>query len=99
MKLQDWLTLKNLTVNRFARYQGLCKESIYKYIKGQVPRSEVARKIVKATAGEVSFEDLGLSAQAIAKIKLKQQKLRAKMDKEKAKRDAERLKKQMSVNG
>src|SRR5579872_1103763 len=93
MKLNDWLTANYLTVNRFAKNHNLCKESLYSYINGGVPRSNVALKIVKATGGRVALEDLVLSEKLIAKIKLKQQKLRLKMERDKARREeAKRLK-------
>jgi hypothetical protein len=40
--------------------------------------ANIAIKIVKATGGEVSLEDLGLDQRAIDKIRLKQQKVREK---------------------
>ena len=57
-----------------------------------VPRSSIALKIVKATAGQVALEDLGLSREAIEKIRLKQQKLRDKKRRQKA-RNLERAEK------
>lgn len=90
MKLEEWLTANNLTVNRFAKNHNLCKESLYSYVKGGVPRSNVAVKIVKATAGQVTLEDLGLSEKLITKIKAKQQRLREKMERDKAKRAAKK---------
>lgn len=90
MKLDEWLEANHLTVNRFAKNHNLCKESLYKYIKGGVPRSNVAVKIVKATGGRVTLEDLGLSEKLVSKIKIKQQRLKEKMEKEKAKRAAKR---------
>lgn len=93
MKLQEWLALKELSVNRFAKHHGLCKESLYTYLKGGVPRSPVALKIVKATGGTVTLEDLKLPEELIAKVRLKQQKLKEKMEKNKARRAAAKARK------
>lgn len=84
MKLKDWLESKCISVPKFCKYNDFCEESIYAYIKGSVPRSSIALKIVKATAGQVSLEDLGLDQESIEKVRLKQQKLRDKKDRQKA---------------
>jgi hypothetical protein len=84
MKLKDWLESKCISVPKFCKYNEFCEESIYAYIKGNVPRSSIALKIVKATAGQVSLEDLGLDQEAIEKVRLKQQKLRDKKERQKA---------------
>lgn len=88
MKLQEWLASKQLSVNRFAKHHGLCKESLYSYLKGRVPQSNVAVKIVKATGEAVTLEDLGLPQELIEKVRLKRQKLKEKMEKDKARRAA-----------
>lgn len=84
MKLKDWLESKCISVPKFCKYNDFCEESIYAYIKGSVPRSSIALKIVKATAGQVSLEDLGLDQESIEKMRLKQQKLRDKKERQKA---------------
>lgn len=84
MKLKDWLESKCISVPKFCKYNDFCEESIYAYIKGSVPRSSIALKIVKATAGQVSLEDLGLDQESIEKVRLKQQKLRDKKERQKA---------------
>lgn len=84
MKLKDWLKSKCISVPKFCKYNDFCEESIYAYIKGSVPRSSIALKIVKATAGQVSLEDLGLDQESIEKVRLKQQKLRDKKERQKA---------------
>jgi hypothetical protein len=78
MKLQDWLTHYNVSVPKFCIPHDFCEESIYTYLKGGIPRLGVAVKIVKATHGEVSFEDLGLAPEVIRKIRLKQKKINKK---------------------
>ncbi len=83
MKLKDWLESKCISVPKFCKYNDFCEESIYAYIKGSVPRSSIALKIVKATAGQVSLEDLGLDQESIEKVRLKQQKLRDKKERQK----------------
>ncbi|MBX9744317.1 MAG: hypothetical protein K2X08_03800 [Chlamydiales bacterium] len=83
MKLKDWLESKCISVPKFCKYNDFCEESIYAYIKGSVPRSSIALKIVKATAGQVSLEDLGLGQESIEKVRLKQQKLRDKKERQK----------------
>jgi hypothetical protein len=88
MKLKDWLIFKCISVPKFCKYNDFCEESIYSYIKGGVPRSNIALKIVKATGGEVSLEDLGLDSQTIEKIRVKQQKIKEKKEREKASRAA-----------
>lgn len=85
MKLKDWLESKCISVPKFCKYNDFCEESIYAYIKGSVPRSSIALKIIKATAGQVSLEDLGLDQESIEKVRLKQQKLRDKKERQKAK--------------
>lgn len=86
MKLKDWLTFKCVTVPKFCKYNDFCEESVYSYIKGAIPRADTAIKIVKATGGDVSLEDLGLNQRTIDKIRFKQQKVREKKEREKAKR-------------
>lgn len=86
MKLKDWLTFKYISVPKFCKYNDFCEESVYTYIKGGVPRANIAVKIVKATGGEVSLEDLGLDQKTIDKIRLKQQKVREKKERERARR-------------
>ena len=97
MKLEDWLKSRKLSVNRFAKHHGFCKESLYRYLKGTVPRSNVARKIVKATGGEVSLEDLKLPESLIAKIRRGQQKMQEKLIREKEKRAAKKLANELNV--
>ncbi len=84
MKLKDWLESKCISVPKFCKYNDFCEESIYAYIKGSIPRSSIALKIVKSTAGQVSLEDLGLDQDSIEKVRLKQQKLRDKKERQKA---------------
>ena len=84
MKLKDWLESKCISVPKFCKYNEFCEESIYAYNKGSVPRTSIALKIVKATGGQVSLEDLGLDQEAIEKVRIKQQKLRDKRDRQKA---------------
>ena len=84
MKLKDWLESKCISVPKFCKYNEFCEESIYAYIKGNVPRTSIALKIVKATGGQVTLEDLGLDDEAIEKVRLKQQKLRDKKERQKA---------------
>jgi hypothetical protein len=86
MKLKDWLTFKCISVPKFCKYNDFCEESVYGYIKGGVPRANIAIKIVKATGGEVSLEELGLDQRTIDKIRFKQQKVREKKEREKARR-------------
>lgn len=90
MKLEEWLVAHHLNVNRFAKNHNLCPDSLYKYIKGGVPSSPVAVKIVKATGGQVTLEELGLDQSLIDKILKKQGKLKEKNAKEKAKRAAQK---------
>ena len=86
MKLKDWLIFKCISVPKFCKYNDFCEESVYGYIKGAIPRADTAIKIVKATGGEVSLEDLGLNRKIIDKIRIRQQKVREKKEREKAKR-------------
>ena len=83
MKLKDWLELKCISVPKFCKYNEFCEESIYAYIKGSVPRTSIALKIVKATGGQVSLEDLSLDQEAIEKVRIKQQKMRDKKERQK----------------
>lgn len=84
MQLKDWLISKKLSVPKFCKYHDLCEESIYNYIKGRIPRSNIAVNIVKATGGEVTLEELGLSVERITKIRIREQKLKEKRAKAKA---------------
>lgn len=86
MKLKDWLDFKRISVAKFCKYNDISAESIYGYLKGNVPRPNVAVKIFRATGGEVSYEDLGLSQEAISRIKFKEKKAREKSEKAKARR-------------
>jgi len=88
MKLKDWLDFKHISVAKFCKYNDFCEESVYSYIKGSIPRSNIAMKIFRATGGEVSYEDLGLSTEAITKIRLREKKAREKSEKAKARRAA-----------
>lgn len=88
MKLIDWLTFKCITVPKFCKYNDFCEESVYGYIKGAIPRADIAVKLIKATGGDVSLEDLGLDQKTIDRIRLKQQKIKEKTEREKAKRVA-----------
>lgn len=97
MKLKEWLDFKCISVPKFCKYNDFCEESIYSYIKGSVPRSNIALKIVKATGGEVSFEDLGLDVQAIERIRIRQQKMRRKKERAKE-RKAEKAEAAASSN-
>ncbi len=90
MKLDEWLEANHLTVNRFAKNHNLCRESLYRYIRGGVPRSNVAVKIVKATGGNVTLEDLGLSEELISKVRTRQQRLKEKIAKQKETRAAQK---------
>src|SRR5271156_2902279 len=98
MKLQEWLASKQLSVNRLAKHHGLCKESLYSYLKRRVPQSNVAVKIAKATGGVVTLEDLGLPQELIVKVRLKRQKLKEKMEKDKARRAAAKASKLTAEN-
>ena len=83
---------------KFAKHHGLCKESLYSYLKGRVPQSNVAVKIAKATGGAVTLEDLRLPQELIVKVRLKQQKLKEKMEKDKARRAAAKASKLAAEN-
>lgn len=89
MKLKDWLIFKCISVPKFCKYNDFCEESVYTYIKGGFPRSNIAVKIVKATGGEVTLEDSGLEQATIDKIRLKQQKMRERKERDRAKRAAQ----------
>ncbi len=83
MKLKDWLDFKCISVAKFCKYNDISAESIYGNLKGNVPRSNVAVKIFRATSGEVSYEDLGLSQEAISRIKFKEKKRARKVRRQK----------------
>jgi len=88
MRLKEWLQSKGFSVPKFCKYNDVCEESIYRYFKGKVPRSNIAVRIVKATQGEVTFEDLGVPANIIAKIQLKAQKARERRQQAKLRKAA-----------
>jgi hypothetical protein len=88
MRLKEWLQLKGFSVPRFCKYNDFCQESVYSYFKGKVPRGYIAMQIVKATQGEVTLEDLGVSANVIVKIQLKVQKAREKREQARARKAA-----------
>jgi len=96
MKLKDWLDFKRISVAKFCKYNDISAESIYGYIKGNIPRANVAIKIFRATDGEVSYEDLGLSPEEIARIKLKEKKAKIKSEKARARRLAAKAQEEAS---
>ena len=88
MRLKEWLQLKDYSVPRFCKFNDFCEESIYSYLKGKVPRSNVAVQVEKATQGEVTLEDLGVPAKVIAKIRLKAQKAKERREQARARKAA-----------
>lgn len=58
MKLKDYLDTYGIKNNVFADRIGIGYVTFYAILKGKDMRLSLAAKIVKATKGEVSFEDL-----------------------------------------
>jgi len=59
MTLKQYLKKYGISVYQFQRDAGLTHPFIYRYLKKQTkPSLENAKKIVKATGGEVKLEDI-----------------------------------------
>ncbi len=58
MQLKEYLKKNNLTVSQFAVNCGMSYHVIYQCFRGQTPHLANCCKIVKATNGEVQYEDL-----------------------------------------
>lgn len=59
MLLHDFLESRNFTIKEFAVLVGVSPQAIYNYIrKGRVPNLTIANRIIMATKGKVTLEDL-----------------------------------------
>ena len=61
MNFKEWLEKKDMSIKEFYdAHRCACTHSLYKYKDGETPTKFVAKKIVKATKGQVTLEDLGV---------------------------------------
>lgn len=58
MKLREYLIKNRMTKEQFAEKCGLGVNSIYRYIRRDVPSDSNIQTIVDATEGQVTVEDL-----------------------------------------
>lgn len=61
MTLDEYFKKYCIVIKKWAISNGLNTDTLYAYRKGKiVPSRKMANKIVKATHGEVTYEDLGI---------------------------------------
>lgn len=58
MKLDDYLAERDESQSAFARRAGLPQQTVHAICNGAEPRASTARKIIIATGGLVSLDDL-----------------------------------------
>ena len=59
MDLKEYINKNDISVGRFAYESGVSTDSLYKFMrKERRPTMRVAYKIIKATHGQVTMEDL-----------------------------------------
>jgi len=59
MDFNRWLSKNKLKPHHFAKQYGLSDSTIWRIYKRKFkPNAETAKKIVRATCGQVTFEDL-----------------------------------------
>lgn len=64
MKLEEYFKAINklgFTMQHFCLIHKIARQSLMKYINGEIPHIHSAKKIVKATKGSVTFKDLGIT--------------------------------------
>lgn len=59
MTVQDYLDQNELSVEEFKRFVHLSRATVYRALSGLPILRHSAAKIVNATKGKVTFEDLG----------------------------------------
>lgn len=57
-KLRDYIVGQGLKDYEFAKLAGIHRVVLSRVLNGQTPSAETARRIVSASHGEVSFDDL-----------------------------------------
>lgn len=57
MKLADYLAAKGLTQAQFAVQIGRAQQAVSRYCAGKAPDAATMRRIIDATAGEVTAND------------------------------------------
>lgn len=60
MNLKDYLTQKDESISSFAKRTLISALTAAKAYHGKPIRIDIAKRIVRATKGKVTFEDLGL---------------------------------------
>lgn len=58
MKLNTWIRTSKVKKVDLANSLGITYRALYNYMKGRRPKLTIARKIVKLSDGQVSYEDM-----------------------------------------
>lgn len=58
MNIKDWIDSKGLNSFQFAKMVGISPASISYYVQGKSASLRIAKKIQRATNGEVTIKDL-----------------------------------------
>ena len=62
MKLGEYIEKTGISAYRFAELSGVHFTNIYRYLKGRTPRGDNLKKILEATNGKVTIDELGCEA-------------------------------------
>ncbi len=58
MRLSEYLKDRGITKKEFARRAGINSQTLYNILWGREPRLTIACKIIKASEGKITFEEL-----------------------------------------
>ncbi len=58
MRLSEYLQERGITKREFAKRAGINTQTLYNILWGREPRLSIACKIIKASEGKISFEEL-----------------------------------------
>ncbi len=58
MRLSEYLQERGITKREFAKRAGINTQTLYNILWGREPRLTIACKIIKASEGKITFEEL-----------------------------------------
>lgn len=58
MRLSEYLQERGITKREFAKRAGINTQTLYNILWGREPRLTIACKIIRASEGKISFEEL-----------------------------------------